>query len=181
MNASTRMLYDSNEAYEEEGRILYEKGWFETHRVVKKDGTGINAFIRLVPMDSKSYIMTFSDITDLRQMEKDKEKLKQQLNHAQKMEAIGTLAGGIAHDFNNMLTVLMGYGSLLQMGMDKDSPLQKYVEQILQTSKKASGLTQSLLTFSRNRPAKFRALNLNKLIKGVLRNSLKRFLPKISN
>jgi PAS domain S-box-containing protein len=167
LNASTRLLYDSDEAYEEEGRMLYEKGWYETGHVVKKDGTKINAFIRLVPMDSHSYIMTVSDTTDIKQMQEEKEKLQQQLNHSQKMEAIGTLAGGIAHDFNNILTALIGYGSLLQIRMDMDNPLRKYVEQILSTSKKASGLTQSLLAFSRKQPAKLSAVKLNNVILGT--------------
>ena len=167
LNASTRLLYDSDEAYEEEGRVLYEKGWHETDHVVRKDGRKINAFIRLVPMDSRSFVMTFSDISDIREIQEEKEKLQQQLNHAQKMEAVGTLAGGIAHDFNNILTALIGYGSLLQMRMDKDSPLQKYIEQILSTSKKATGLTQSLLAFSRKQPVKLSAKKLNSIIRGT--------------
>jgi|GEM_PF-759262 len=167
LNASTRLLYDSDEAYEEEGRTLYEKGWYETGHVVKKDGAKIHAFIRLVPMDSRSFIMTFSDISDIREMQKEKEKLQQQLNHAQKMEAIGTLAGGIAHDFNNILTALIGYGSLMQIRMDKDDPLQKYAEQILSTSKKATGLTRSLLAFSRKQPATLSPAKLNNVIRGT--------------
>ena len=75
--------------------------------------------------------------------------LENQLRQSQKMEAIGTLAGGVAHDLNNILTVLMGYGSLLDMGLDRDSPLRAYADQILASSRNAANLTQSLLTFSR--------------------------------
>jgi len=77
--------------------------------------------------------------------------LEQQVHHAQKLEVIGTLAGSVAHDFNNVLTAIMGYGHLLQMKMEEDNPSRHNIEQILASAERAANLTQSLLTFSRNR------------------------------
>ena len=78
---------------------------------------------------------------------------------------MGTLAGGIAHDFNNILTTIIGYGSLLQMNMDKANPLRIYVDPILSATQKAADLTQSLLAFSRQQPVTLTPLDINKMIK----------------
>ncbi len=83
------------------------------------------------------------------------------------MEAIGQLAGGIAHDFNNILTALVGYGSLLQMKMAEGDPLRVYANHILSASRKASGLTKSLLAFSREQAVDLEQMNMNDIILGT--------------
>ena len=93
--------------------------------------------------------------------------LESQLRQAQKMEAIGTLAGGVAHDFNNILTALTGYGTLLQLKLDKENPLRRYVDQILSASLKGANLTRSLLAFSRKQPIILNPINLNNIVKGT--------------
>jgi signal transduction histidine kinase len=97
------------------------------------------------------------DITEVRALEN-------QLRHAQKMEAIGTLTGGIAHDFNNILTAIVGHASLLEMKMEALQPLRSHVLQILNAADRATQLTRSLLTFSRKQAFEPRMLDLNELV-----------------
>ncbi len=100
------------------------------------------------------------DITERKSLEK-------QLRHAQKMEAIGTLAGGIAHDFNNILTAIIGYANLLEMNMDRDDPLAAHLEGILSGAERAANLTRSLLAFSRKQEIELKPTDLNKVIVNV--------------
>nr|HID59967.1 hybrid sensor histidine kinase/response regulator [Desulfobacterales bacterium] len=110
----------------------------------------------------------FNDMTEsLKKREEEKRVLEEELRHAQKMEAIGTLAGGIAHDFNNILTAIMGYATLLEMKMGKDNPLRSYVEHILTSGEKAANLTQRILAFSRKQLIQPRPINLNAHVENV--------------
>jgi signal transduction histidine kinase/CheY-like chemotaxis protein len=68
---------------------------------------------------------------------------------AQKMDALGRLAGGVAHDFNNLLGVIGGYAELLESKLENADGLRRYCSKIIDTTQRASGLTQQLLTFSR--------------------------------
>lgn len=97
------------------------------------------------------------DITEQR-------KLEDQFRQAQKMEAIGQLAGGISHDFNNLLSTILGYTSLALMKMKETDPLRTNLDHVLEASKKASVLIQSLLAFSRKQIVQLSIIDINELI-----------------
>lgn len=80
-------------------------------------------------------------------------KAEERLRHSQKLEAIGILAGGVAHDFNNILTVIRGYSTMLLMQTPADNPHHESLQMIVDAAKRATSLTQSLLTFSRKQEA----------------------------
>ncbi len=107
------------------------------------------------------------EISERKHAEEEKDKLQAQLLHAQKMEAIGQLAGGLAHDFNNVLTAIMGYGNLLLMKIDKNSPLKNYAENMLTASQRAATLVSSLRAFSRKQVTDPEPVDVNRIIKGV--------------
>ncbi len=110
--------------------------------------------------------MIFFEVTEKYELEK-------QLRHAQKMEAIGTLAGGIAHDFNNVLTPIMGYSEILRFRMRQqesvDQEADGYLNEILQASKRAKNLVEQILTFSRSSEQKESVQYLHPIVKEVMK------------
>ncbi len=89
----------------------------------------------------------------------EKEELLKQVQHMQKMEAMGILAGGIAHDFNNILGVITGYAEMAML-TSKDEKISGYTDQILVAGKRAKDLVQRILAFSRSHTREFKAFSL---------------------
>lgn len=116
------------------------------------------------------------DITDDILAQQEKAELEKQLQKAQKLEAIGTLAGGIAHDFNNILGGIIGYTELLQDDIVSDSRAQHYLSQILKACHRAKALILQILTFSRQSLAERQPLELQSIVKETLK-LLKATLP----
>ena len=97
-----------------------------------------------------------------------KEQLQQQLYHAQKMEAIGTLAGGVAHDLNNVLSAQIGYPDLILMDLPENSPLKDPILRIQESGQKAAAIVQDLLTMARRGVIVTDVINLNQVIDNYL-------------
>lgn len=79
----------------------------------------------------------------------EKETLQRQLQQAQKMEAIGTLAGGIAHDFNNILMAVIGYAELTKIDIAQQKESSDNIDQVVIAANRARDLVKQILTFSR--------------------------------
>jgi signal transduction histidine kinase len=94
---------------------------------------------------------------------------KDQLAHAQKMEAVGLLAGGVAHDFNNLLMVITGRSDLLLHRLAPEDPVRPDLELIKATGERAADLTRQLLAFSRKQMLQPKVLNLNVVVQGLAR------------
>ena len=106
------------------------------------------------------------DITDKKQIEKEKEELWQQLLHSQKMESLGRITGGLAHDFNNILTAIIGYSQLAMTEL-KDNPVVSKIKIIRKSADKAANLIHHLLAFSRKEVLELRPSNLNSIVKDM--------------
>ena len=107
---------------------------------------------------------TVKDVTERRLAEKERRRLEDQLIHAQKMEAIGTMAGGIAHDFNNLLMGIQGRTSLIMFDIDPAHPHIEHLKGIEDCVKSAAALTTQILGFARGGQYEVKPTNLNELI-----------------
>ena len=105
-------------------------------------------------------------------------RLEEQYLHAQKMEAVGTLAGGVAHDFNNLLQAILGNAQMFLMEKKAEDPGYQQLVAIKQAAQRGAELTQRLLTFSRKVQSKPKVLNLNQEVMQV-EKLLRRTIPKM--
>jgi len=112
---------------------------------------------------------SFVDITEAKRAEEEKKRLQAQLQQAQKMEAIGTLAGGIAHDFNNILSIIIGYTELSRYYLPEDSEVQASLQQVYDAGIRAKDLVRQILTFSRQREEEKRPLQISPVINEALK------------
>lgn len=95
----------------------------------------------------------------------EKKRLEAQLQHSEKMEAIGTLAGGIAHDFNNLLMIIQGSATSLKQHLPPESRGNKIIKNIEDQVQKGAGLTSQLLGYARKGKYQIQPLDLNPIVR----------------
>jgi PAS domain S-box-containing protein len=106
-------------------------------------------------------VMVVRDISEYKALE-------DQLRHAQKIEAIGTLAGGIAHDFNNLLAAILGFTELALADVPQASALWHHLHQVLAAGTRAKDLVHQILAFSRKTLTARTPLTLPTLVQEAL-------------
>jgi len=132
-------------------------------KVSCKDGSEKEVYFRTVTMETGEQFVIYEDITA-------RIRLEAQLQQAQKMEAIGTLAGGVAHDLNNILSGIVSYPELILMDLPEDSPLRKPILTVKKSGERAAVIVQDLLTLARRGVAVSEVVNLNNIISEQLKS-----------
>ena len=109
-------------------------------------------------------VIQVTDITDQLKIEEEKKLLEAQLNHAQKMEAMGTMAGCIAHDFNNLLMNIRGRLEIMRLKSEPDSPANAHMDAMDKTVDDATRLTKQLLGFARKGKEEITPIDVNTVV-----------------
>jgi PAS domain S-box-containing protein len=145
------------------------------YEYVKKDRTVMNVLLNSIVWDDPTWgAVSLSVIRDV----SGRKLLEKQLIHAQKMEAVGTLAGGVAHDFNNLLQIVLGYSDMLLFDRDPNHPDYEALAQIRHAARGGRDLVKGLLAFSRKLEGERCPVNLNQEIVRI-EKLLSRMIPKM--
>lgn len=189
-NHTTAFFSDhSSVSFDEKFSILKDAGYVESEvELVCSDGTLLPAWRKEKAIYDKNTnyvgaVVYNRDISMLKKAEQEKNNLEAQLQRAQKMESLGTLAGGIAHDLNNVLSGIVSYPELLLMQIEEDDPLRKPISIIRKSGEKAAAIVQDLLTLARRGVSVAEVVDLNHILKDYFKapehEKLKEFHPHV--
>ena len=144
------------------------------YRLRRPDGELRTILLDVAPLGDddcppSQVVVTLRDVTELRAAEERERDLERQLLHAQKLEALGTLAGGVAHDLNNALVPVLALAKMTMRRLPEGSREHANLATILKAGERARDLVRQILAFSRKDAPTRQAVDLAALLRDSLR------------
>jgi CheY-like chemotaxis protein len=107
----------------------------------------------------------FEDITERKRDEEERRKLEAEIQHAQQLDSLGSLAGGVAHDMNNVLQAIQGMASVLKVKCAQEPAVLSGLDIILNASNRGRDLVKNLTDFARKGLQESSMLDLNQIVR----------------
>jgi PAS domain S-box-containing protein len=107
-------------------------------------------------------VLVFRDFTETK-------RLQEFATRAQRLETAGRIAAQVAHDFNNLLGPLTAYPALIKDDLPAEHPAQELIDQIEKSANQMAEINQQLLTLGRRGHYALKPLDLNKIVKQIVR------------
>lgn len=167
------VVKQADEEFERRGRTSLYK-----IQLLRKDRSRVPVVVgRALIGSTGGTIAYFLDISPLEKSETERLRLQERLLQAEKVSALGQFASGVAHNFNNELSIMVGYGTVLQEHLASDAAARRYLDQVLSAADRTRKLIQQLLAFSRKQPVHPEIVDINHVI-ADLQPSLRRLLKE---
>jgi PAS domain S-box-containing protein len=138
-------------------------------QLLRRDGTTIDVTLNVSSIrDENGKVIrsrsVWRDVTERRKTERERRKIEERLQLAQKLESLGVLAAGVAHDFNNLLMGVLGNASLALADLSPSSPARERIEEIATAAKRAAELCDQMLAYSGKGNFIIEVVSLNEVV-----------------
>ena len=107
-------------------------------------------------------------IVERRFIENEKEKLQNQLRHADRLATIGQLSAGVAHELNEPLSNILGFAQLIQKNDNLNKQEKDDIKGIITASLQAREIIKKLMLFARQMPPQKAKVNINQVVKNSM-------------
>ncbi len=147
---------EEGKGYQSSSSLLGDERWYDNRLApIYRDG------------EVESVLIVSSDVTEQRQAELEKEQLRAQVLHTQKLESLGVLAGGIAHDFNNLLVGILGNAELASAVLESEHPCHDHIRGIGTAASRAAQLCTKMLAYAGKGEIRIDQVNLSTLVDDI--------------
>lgn len=94
--------------------------------------------------------------------------LRDEVERAERLAQLGTVAAGLAHEIKNPLAGIKGAAQLLKRDFGGESAIREYTEVMIRETDRLTALLEQLLSLGSPAPPQFADLNIHRLIQDVL-------------
>ena len=140
----------------------------------RKDGTLLPVEIRSSAFDfheQRRFLAVVRDLTELERAAQalqhaagEQLRLEAELEHAQKLESLGSLASGVAHDMNNVLAAIQSVTEVMENSLALDPRAVKGLATIVKATLRGRNLVKAIGDFARKDLQGAEAVDLNRII-----------------
>lgn len=134
----------------------------------KKDGSAILVNVsgqRVIMQGVPCFLAVATDITFRKREEEERQRIEAELQHAQKLESLGSLASGVAHDMNNVLAAIQSVSEVMKVTLGGDPRVVRGLDTITKATTRGRNLVKGLTNFARKDLREPEAVDLNGIVR----------------
>lgn len=151
-------------------------------QMLRADGSVFPVEFSLIPISDQNarwvgWVCVVTDLTDRQRAESEKARLREQLFHAQKMDAVGQLASSVSHDFTNFLAVVRGGTDRLRRILPEEDAARSVLNSMSAAANQATEVARSLMTLARPTANEKQPVNLCEVVEEA-RDLMGNLLPE---
>ena len=140
------------------------KGHVEVSYASELDSISKSPFLKEEESMLEAIAGELGHVAERKHFEEERERLQQQLLHADRLVTVGQLTAGVAHELNEPLNGILGFAQLIKKSGSIDQGVEKDIDKIIKASLHGREIIRKLMLFSRQAEPEKKMFNINERI-----------------